>query len=419
MPRPGVRSILARSSLLLLTAALLMALFPSTASAIPAWSRKYGVPCSTCHYPAPPRLSAYGHKFRRAQYRLPEEFGKEADWKSLGNYVAMRIRGGYQYDSPETGFPGGGGHTSSFKLNDATLFFAGPVSKNFSGFVELERPGDEEIIEAVVSIGGIRGKPDSFWTFRLGQFHTLTRVGFGGLDRPTGITTPLALSRSLTANDDFKLNQDQVGVEGTYVHQNWRVIGQVLNGANWFAGAGGATTTDQADQNRDKDLVLAYELMWGKTASGLSVFGYDGKQDNLATTPVVAPGAVKVKRFGVTAAQVWDGGLEVQGGYVTARDDYDLTLGGVDKIDGMGYWLEVEKHFSKVHDLTIFGRWDSVDPDTDVSHNTRTQATVGLVLPIQDWHARWALELRDIKQDTTTPDSFKDKQAAIELMLNF
>ncbi|HEU4401414.1 MAG TPA: hypothetical protein VFT43_04860, partial [Candidatus Polarisedimenticolia bacterium] len=219
---------MARTSLLFVLAAAVMALFPSPASAIPAWSRKYGVACSTCHYPAPPRLNQYGHKFRRAQYRLPEEFNKEADWKSLGNYVAMRVRMRYEYESNEAT----NSVTSSFNLSDATLFFAGPVSKNFSGFVELERPGNEEIVEAVVSIGGIRGKPDSFATFRAGQFHTLTRVGFGGLDRPTGITTPNALSRALVAGNAFKLNQDQVGVEGTYVHKNWRVIGQVLNGSD-------------------------------------------------------------------------------------------------------------------------------------------------------------------------------------------
>jgi hypothetical protein len=65
-------------------AAALPALFPSSALALPAWSRKYDVPCATCHYPAPPRLNVYGQKFRQAQYRLPDEFDKTADWKTAG-----------------------------------------------------------------------------------------------------------------------------------------------------------------------------------------------------------------------------------------------------------------------------------------------------------------------------------------------
>src|SRR5712691_11456240 len=73
----------------------------SPAFGIPAWSRRYDVPCSTCHYPTPPRLNAFGHKFRRAQYRNEEDFNKDPDWKKLGDYVAMRIRGGYQYTSSE------------------------------------------------------------------------------------------------------------------------------------------------------------------------------------------------------------------------------------------------------------------------------------------------------------------------------
>ena len=419
MPRVQVRSIVARVLPPFVLAGLLFALFPSTASAIPAWSRRYDVACSTCHYPAPPRLNTYGHKFRRAQYRLPEEFGKDADWKAVGNYVAMRARARYEYDSPEQGFSGSptGDDTvkNSFKLNDATFFFAGPIAKNFSGFVELERPGDAAEIEAVVSIGGVRGTPDSFWTFRIGQFHTLSRVGFGGLDRPTGISTPNALSRALVSGNDFKLNQDQVGVEGTYVHGNHRFIGQILNGGD----AADGKTTDRADQNRDKDYLLAWEMIWGDTASGLTVFSYDGTQNEY--DDLTAPDVVSFNRYGVTAAQVWDNGFEVQGGYVTGTDDYRLEpVPGIDSIDGDGYWLEIAKYWEKLHNLTIFGRFDSTDPNNDVDDDARDQITLGLTWPVAEWHLRWAVELRKISQDdVATGKSFDDNQAVAELMLNF
>ena len=416
MMQRSIHARLVHLALLFVVAVALVGLFPSSASAIPAFSRRYDVACSTCHYPAPPRLNAYGHKFRRAQFRLPDEFNKDADWKNLKNYVSFRIRGRYEYDSNE----GANSITSGFKLNDATFFYAGPVSKHFSGFAELERPGDSPEVEAVVSIGGIRGKPDAFWTFRLGQFHTLSRVGFGGLDRPTGISTPNALSRALvsgppgeTANS-FKLNQDQVGLEGTYVRKNWRIIGQILNGSDLLS----AGTVDRADESRAKDVVLAYEMMWGERASGFTAFVYDGEQNDPGLPLTTAPNVLSMKRYGVTGAHVFKGGFEVQGGYVKGTDDYDVPYGGADSVDGKGYWLEAEQYFSKMKDLTIFGRYDSTDPNDDVNDNSRTQLTVGLVFPVADWHLRWALELRSIAQESTAGD-LKDKVAVGELMLNF
>ena len=43
---------------------------------------------------------------------------------------------------------------------------------------------------------------------------------------------------------------------------------------------------------------------------------------------------------------------------------------------------------------------------------------VGFVRPVAGWHVRWGLELRNIKQETTV-DTFSDKQAVAEIMLNF
>src|SRR5207249_1528976 len=179
--------------------------------------------------------------------------------------------------------------------------------------------------------------------------------------------------------------------EGTYVHKNSRIIGQILNGSNISTGSPlAAVTTDQADQNRAKDYILAYELMWGQTASGLTVFGYHGTQDDL--TSVVAPDILTMKRYGVTASEVFKTGFEVQGGYVKATDDYSAPVAGVDSVPGQGYWVEVEQYFKKMKDLTLLARYDFTDPNKDISDNSRKQLTVGLVWPVADWHARWAVE---------------------------
>ena len=54
----------------LLITALLALLTPSVAHAIPAFARRYGVPCATCHT-AIPRRNEFGDAFRKAGYRWP------------------------------------------------------------------------------------------------------------------------------------------------------------------------------------------------------------------------------------------------------------------------------------------------------------------------------------------------------------
>src|SRR5438874_10734558 len=44
------------------------------AHAIPAFARKFNLPCQTCHS-APPYLNATGRKFMEAGYRMPDEDG--------------------------------------------------------------------------------------------------------------------------------------------------------------------------------------------------------------------------------------------------------------------------------------------------------------------------------------------------------
>lgn len=416
-----------RLLLVLLGGIAIFTLFPGRASAIPAWARRYGVSCSTCHAPAPPRLNAYGHRFRRAQYRLPEEFSQDPEWSKVQNYLAVRAVGGYTYSSSDVSGSSLHDVTSSFTLDEINLLYAGPVTKHFSGFVELARPGDSSGIEALASIGGVFGKPDSFTTFRFGQFHTLVEAGWGGLDRSTGISGPDVLSLPLTTATGFTLDQDQVGVEGTYVRKNWRIIGQVLNGANAATTDGvpnedlAFTTTDHAYQNKNKDFLLAYELMWGDTASGLTAFGYKGVVEDPVQSldnPTPSLSRINMIRYGITAAQVWENGWEIQGGFVKAKDDFqDVALTDV---SGQGWWVEAEKYFKELKDMTLLLRYDLTDPDTDLQKNSRIGWTLGAVWPVGEWHTRLALELRGITQEdgAGNPD-LKSREAAFELQLSF
>src|SRR5271165_7015455 len=59
------------SRVLLCTSAFFL-LLPSQGHAIPAFARKYGVKCYTCHT-VPPALNKNGYMFKRMGYRMPPD----------------------------------------------------------------------------------------------------------------------------------------------------------------------------------------------------------------------------------------------------------------------------------------------------------------------------------------------------------
>jgi mono/diheme cytochrome c family protein len=52
--------------------AVIAAALASPAEAIPAYGRRYGVSCTTCHAPLPPRLNNVGIAFRKLGFRMPD-----------------------------------------------------------------------------------------------------------------------------------------------------------------------------------------------------------------------------------------------------------------------------------------------------------------------------------------------------------
>src|SRR5579859_2307655 len=89
----GVNRIASRPVKTLLYVAAVLGIFLSTvspASALPAFARKYGLPCSSCHE-AWPKLSPFGQQFKDNGYQLGNDrdapiFQQAAYWP-----VAFRI----------------------------------------------------------------------------------------------------------------------------------------------------------------------------------------------------------------------------------------------------------------------------------------------------------------------------------------
>src|SRR5438445_8529556 len=129
-----------------LFAALVLTLFvladSGTAYAIPAFSRKYGLPCSACHE-AWPKLNSFGQTFKDNGYQLMND--RDAPiWQNPSYWpVAMRITPHWHYESAgrqsvdNPADPAGPQiektiNTSGFDLTGIDILTGGTLAKNIS-----------------------------------------------------------------------------------------------------------------------------------------------------------------------------------------------------------------------------------------------------------------------------------------------
>src|SRR5438128_10160340 len=190
-------------------------------NAMPNFSRKLGVPCSTCHTTIP-RLNEVGYKFRAAGFRMPESIGKEEEKKfELGDFFAGRVQA--RYDTQVTnqpngaavanvvgGVPGSRTRTNAFSYLETTVYpLTGSWGKYFGSLSELSFSPEDffEVENAYVRVA--KGNENRFFTARAGVFHPWE--GFGASDRPFSNGRTLFQTSPISAG----------GRAVPYVYQPW------------------------------------------------------------------------------------------------------------------------------------------------------------------------------------------------------
>lgn len=348
------------------------------ARTIPAWARKYNANCSLCHSPAVPRLNAKGIQFKWAGYRMPDEIGEKADVDNVQDYVAARARLRYLYektrDEPTA--------ANAFSLENLSLFVGGAIGTSFGGVLELAREDDGEV-EALAVAASVWGTEKTHYGVRAGQGHLLLLGGgVAGFDRTIGITSPTPLGEA-TTEVPFRFGQDLIGAEAYLVTGRNRLSLQVLNSL------GG----DEEAPSTKKDLVITNQFMWDDAGAGIAAAAYFGLAEGL--DPSQEEEDSKFTRLALTANKYF-GDFELLGGYVLSRDR-DLPAGSVfpgTTNDGAAWWLSGQ-YTLRSSSLTVFSRWEEIDPDTDASDNTRNRFVLGGVLPVNvPEFMRLALEYR-------------------------
>ena len=227
-----------------------------SALAIPAFARKYGLPCSACHE-GWPKLNSFGQTFKDNGYQLMND--RDAPIYQNASYwpVAMRITPHWHYESVgnTTVDAAGGGtteqtvKTSGFDLTGIDILTAGTLAKNISFLlVPSIDPGDGTVgfESANVRFSNIAGSP--WLNFKFGKFELDGPLSEKRMMSFSNVGGAYQLYHFVPIGDvnDFSYGENQVGVElmGHSADDHTRYAASVVSSTNGSLGLPGGRSYD-------------------------------------------------------------------------------------------------------------------------------------------------------------------------------
>ena len=223
--------------------------FAQEARAIPAFARKYGLPCSACHE-AWPKLNSFGQKFKDEGYQLGNE--RDAPIYQQPTYwpVAMRITphwhnesAGRTVDTP-AGVVEQTVNTSGFDLTGIDILTGGTLAKNISFLLVPSidvGSGTVGFESANVRLDNLWGSP--WLNFKFGKFEQdlplsekrmMTLSNVGGAYQLYHFVPPGDAN-----NDEFaSLGENQLGIElmGHSENDHTRYAASLMSSTNGTPG---------------------------------------------------------------------------------------------------------------------------------------------------------------------------------------
>ncbi len=203
----------------------------SKLGAIPAFARKHGKPCQTCHV-SEPKLNAFGELFRANGYQLPGTIEDTPPWSMRRIVMAAMLHemgverkiNSNMRAVPPPGLPSGGEyHVRSFRNAGGHFWFGGTFGSNLSFFtsVAIEQ-------ELAVSNGRFGSPTDAHWEQAFFQYNNLLNSGtgvanikfghfelelpFSNIRRLSSALAPYEVYRIRGVKGSFRLDAPQVGV---------------------------------------------------------------------------------------------------------------------------------------------------------------------------------------------------------------
>lgn len=258
----------------------------SKVMAIPAFARKYGLPCSACHT-AWPELNNFGQTFRDNGYQLMNDRDSPI-WQNPSYFpIAFRITPNWHRESTDhqaiDSVPGGGPGSGTvdgrvtqagFDLSGMDLWSAGTLYKNIS-FVLL--PSSDEnaswhFESAFIRFDNIKGS--SWFNFKFGKFeldNLISEKRFLFLSDNGGLYQIYHFNVPGTTND-FGYGDNQLGIElaghskNSYTRYSVAMLSSNEGTPGLLSGSGNPS-------NRGYDVNLAFSQAFSTPGFSESGFG--------------------------------------------------------------------------------------------------------------------------------------------------
>lgn len=355
--------------------------------AIPAFARKYGLPCSACHT-AWPELNNFGQVFRDNGYQL----GNERDspiWQNPSYFpITFRITPNWHRENTNNltvdSVPGGGAGSTlvqgkvqqnGFDLSGMDIWTAGTLYKNisFSLLPSADSTASFHFENAWVRFDNLRGS--SWLNVKLGKFeldNLISEKRFLFLSANGGIYQTYHYAVPGT-NNDFGLGDNQLGVElaghskNSYTRYSVAVLSSNDGNVGFTSGSG-------APSNRGYDVNLAFSQAFNGGSLGLERIGaysYFGERPTFFQTssgvPLVGLGNKPFFRIGV-AGDFFLKKLEFLPSFMYGHDNAYLGAGipsntalptGAKAPAFVGGFLE--SHYYVSPQLVFFGRFEKIN----------------------------------------------------------
>lgn len=305
------------------------------AHAIPAFARKYGLPCSACHE-AWPKLNSFGQNFKDNGYQLNNDRDSPI-WLNPSYWpIAMRITPHWHYESAShQPVDTGDGtveqtiKTSGFDLTGIDILTAGTLAKNVSFLLVPSIDGVAGTVgfeSANVRFDNIKGSP--WLNFKFGKFE---------LDGPLSEKRMMSFSNSggayqlyhfVPAGDinDFTVGENQLGVElmGHSLDDHTRYAAALISSTDGNLGLPGG-------RSYDGYIHISQGFMAGKLGlQRVGVFGVSGLRPTYFLTsdgePIPGTGRGNRSFYRVGAyGSLYIGKFDLTGVYQRASDNVFLA----------------------------------------------------------------------------------------------
>ena len=366
--------------------AALGAAIASPVEAIPAYGRRYGVMCATCHAPLPPRLNNVGIAFRRLGFRMPDadEEGrfliKTIPAHGIGD--AASLAAGIAARRDKQAEPGA--NRTSFELSEVELVAGTAIGNNVSAqamFVPWD-DGEVELENAEVQFNVGSARHQFLARGGLMQTYLWQKANHGSLTLSTPLLFAPRAVKGVEPFGGFGLGVKQIGAEVGYLLNRLKdgrlrstmLTAAVLNGVNQEGEGAIRNTTGGADV-----YLQALQLFGDRNTIG--GFYYRGRSFLAPEPEEGLPDGSKQRfaRYGFFGNYLLLNRLDVVAGGALGWDRSPLRS---DDVRFAGLFAEVDARLTPRW-IGVY-RFDIVDPTRDESGETVRAHTLSSTFKADD-----------------------------------